>query len=119
MAARSDQSYDPTLPYRGVMRDLIAARWGAVWRAVPVAIEGTDPEGVHDVRVASRRLRAAMDVSRAFPPHGTARSTSLRSKSPASLAPCATGMCSSNTSTEHETPRRLAIIPASTASSSG
>jgi CHAD domain-containing protein len=45
------------------MRDLIGERWGAVWRAVPVAIEGTDPEGVHDVRVASRRLRAAMDVA--------------------------------------------------------
>ena len=30
---------------------------------MPVAIEGSDPEGVHDVRVASRRLRAAMDVA--------------------------------------------------------
>ena len=68
MAGRSDQTYDPTLPYREVMRDLIAERWGAVWRAVPVAIAGTDPEGVHDVRVASRRLRAAMDVAEAcFP----------------------------------------------------
>ncbi len=68
MAGRSNYTYDPTLPYRAVMRDLIAERWGAVWRAVPVAIEGTDPEGVHDVRVASRRLRAAMDVAEAcFP----------------------------------------------------
>jgi CHAD domain-containing protein len=45
------------------MRELIGARWGAVWRAVPVAIAGEDIEGVHDVRVASRRLRAAMDVA--------------------------------------------------------
>jgi CHAD domain-containing protein len=49
--------------FKDAMRDLIGKRWGAVWVAVPVAIEGTDPEGVHDVRVASRRLRAAMDVA--------------------------------------------------------
>jgi len=35
---------------------------------MPAAIEGKDTEGVHDVRVASRRLRAAMDVAvPAFP----------------------------------------------------
>ncbi len=51
------------------MRDLIAERWGAVWKAVPVALKGEDIEGVHDVRVASRRLRAAMDVAvECFPP---------------------------------------------------
>lgn len=45
------------------MRDLIGQRWEAVWKAVPVALAGNDIEGVHDVRVASRRLRAAMDVA--------------------------------------------------------
>lgn len=50
------------------MRALIGERWEAVWKAVPVAMKGDDPEGVHDVRVASRRLRAAMDVAHgAFP----------------------------------------------------
>ena len=50
------------------MATLIHERWQDVWTAIPVAIEGTDPEGVHDVRVASRRLRAAMDVAAAaFP----------------------------------------------------
>ncbi len=50
------------------MRALIGARWEDVWKAVPRAVEGTDIEGVHDVRVASRRLRAAMDVAApAFP----------------------------------------------------
>ena len=49
--------------YRDEMRQLIAGRFEAVWRAAPRAIDGTDPEGVHDVRVASRRLRAAMDVA--------------------------------------------------------
>lgn len=57
------QKLSPDATYRDAMRDLIAARFGAVWKAVPVALEGTDPEGVHDVRVASRRLRAAMDVA--------------------------------------------------------
>jgi hypothetical protein len=54
--------------FRQTMRALIAQRWEAVWKAVPVALEGTDIEGVHDVRVASRRLRAAMDIAApAFP----------------------------------------------------
>ncbi len=51
------------------MRTLIGKRWEEVWKAVPRAVEGADIEGVHDVRVASRRLRAAMDVAApAFPP---------------------------------------------------
>lgn len=54
--------------YRAAMRSLIGERWEDVWNAVPRAAEGTDIEGVHDVRVASRRLRAAMDVAApAFP----------------------------------------------------
>jgi CHAD domain-containing protein len=54
--------------YRDAMRALIGARWEDVWKAVPRAAEGADIEGVHDVRVASRRLRAAMDVAApAFP----------------------------------------------------
>jgi exopolyphosphatase/pppGpp-phosphohydrolase len=54
--------------FRETMSLLIAQRWEAVWKAVPVALEGTDIEGVHDVRVASRRLRAAMDIAApAFP----------------------------------------------------
>jgi CHAD domain-containing protein len=52
------------------MKTLIAERWAAVWRAVPVALDGTDIEGVHDVRVASRRLRAAMDIAAPVFPHG-------------------------------------------------
>lgn len=54
--------------YRDEMRSLIAARWEDVWAAIPRALDGSDIEGVHDVRVASRRLRAAMDVAApAFP----------------------------------------------------
>jgi CHAD domain-containing protein len=54
--------------YREAMRALIGARWEEVWKAIPRAVDGSDIEGVHDVRVASRRLRAAMDVAApAFP----------------------------------------------------
>ena len=54
--------------FRDAMRALIHERWQDVWKAMPAAIDGTDNEGVHDVRVASRRLRAAMDVAApAFP----------------------------------------------------
>ena len=70
-----DRKKIPALPaapdepaFRDAMRDLIRERWQDVWTAMPAAIEGADSEGVHDVRVASRRLRAAMDVAApAFP----------------------------------------------------
>jgi len=49
--------------YRAAMRDAIGTQWAAVWKAMPTVIAGKDPEAVHRVRVASRRLRAAMDVA--------------------------------------------------------
>ncbi len=56
------------MSFRDAMSALIAERWQTVLAAVPVALEGTDIEGVHDVRVASRRLRAALDIAApAFP----------------------------------------------------
>jgi CHAD domain-containing protein len=58
-----EQEPNPDDGYASAMRDLIAVRWAAVWKAIPVAVAGEDIEGVHDVRVASRRLRAAMDVA--------------------------------------------------------
>jgi hypothetical protein len=57
------ESADDGAGFRETMTDLIAERWDAVWEAIPVALAGEDIEGVHDVRVASRRLRAAMDVA--------------------------------------------------------
>ena len=56
--------------FRETMRSAIAERWDAVWEAIPVALAGTEIEGVHDVRVASRRLRAAMDIAAPAFPHG-------------------------------------------------
>jgi CHAD domain-containing protein len=52
------------------MKTLIAERWDTLWRAIPIALQGTDIEGVHDVRVASRRLRAAMDIAAPVFPRG-------------------------------------------------
>ncbi|HEV2108841.1 MAG TPA: CHAD domain-containing protein [Thermomicrobiales bacterium] len=63
MAKTMNPALDPDQDYRSAMQALIATRWAAVWEAVPVALAGEDPEGVHDVRVASRRVRAAMDVA--------------------------------------------------------
>ena len=45
------------------MRQEIGTQWAAIWKAIPKAIKGKDIEAVHRVRVSSRRLRAAMDVS--------------------------------------------------------
>ena len=56
--------------FRETMKSLIAERWDTLWRAIPVALQATDIEGVHDVRVASRRLRAAMDVAAPVFPRG-------------------------------------------------
>jgi CHAD domain-containing protein len=50
------------MPFKQAMRSLIAPRFHAVWKAIPDALDESNPDGVHDVRVASRRLRAAMDV---------------------------------------------------------
>jgi exopolyphosphatase/pppGpp-phosphohydrolase len=49
--------------FRETMRALIGERWRVVMAAIPAALEGSNIEGVHDVRVASRRLRAAMDIA--------------------------------------------------------
>lgn len=60
----------PGATFADEMKESIGERWGAVWAAMPAAIAGEDIEGVHDVRVASRRLRAAMDVAVACFPAG-------------------------------------------------
>jgi exopolyphosphatase/pppGpp-phosphohydrolase len=53
----------PAKSFSETLKTLIGQRWQAVWKTIPAALEGTDIEGVHDVRVASRRLRAAMDIA--------------------------------------------------------
>jgi hypothetical protein len=56
--------------FRAAMKSLIAERWSVVWQTIPAALDGVDIEGVHDVRVASRRLRAAMDTAAPVFPQG-------------------------------------------------
>ncbi len=62
-AKRTVPKADPEQDYRSAMRDAIGTHWAAVWKAMPAVIAGEDPKAVHKVRVASRRLRAAMDVA--------------------------------------------------------
>src|SRR5262249_22968889 len=55
----------PTLDWCPALDDRIAERWDALWQTLPRALDPKDAEGVHDLRVASRRLRAALTVGRA------------------------------------------------------
>jgi exopolyphosphatase/pppGpp-phosphohydrolase len=57
------QEADAPPMFRDAMRALIHERWQDLWNAMPAAMEGATSEGVHNLRVASRRLRAAMDVA--------------------------------------------------------
>jgi exopolyphosphatase/pppGpp-phosphohydrolase len=58
-----DASALPAMTFAETLKKLIGERWQIVWKTIPAALAGTDIEGVHDVRVASRRLRAAMDIA--------------------------------------------------------
>jgi hypothetical protein len=61
--AARNQLDSTDVSFKETMSALIAERWQTVLAAIPIALAGTDIEGVHDVRVASRRLRAAMDIA--------------------------------------------------------
>jgi exopolyphosphatase/pppGpp-phosphohydrolase len=49
--------------FRPAMVDLIANSWTVLWDEMPTEATLDDPDAIHQVRVASRRLRAAMDVA--------------------------------------------------------
>jgi CHAD domain-containing protein len=49
--------------FEDAMCQILADQWSRFWEAVPQGDAIDDPEAIHDVRVASRRLRAAMDIS--------------------------------------------------------
>lgn len=49
--------------FGSAMVSLIGPRWERVWADLDRLRHGDDPDAVHDIRVASRRLRAAMDVA--------------------------------------------------------
>ena len=58
---------DPVLrtdqDFTSAMTALIAPRWERVWTELDRLQQGDDADAIHDIRVASRRLRAAMDVA--------------------------------------------------------
>src|SRR5680860_1655553 len=53
---------DPNRDFRSAIQRLIAARWVDIWKIAPRVQTLNDPEHLHELRVAARRLRAAMDV---------------------------------------------------------
>lgn len=53
---------DSTRDFGAAIQRLIAARWVNVWKIAPRVQTSNDPEHLHELRVASRRLRAAMEV---------------------------------------------------------
>lgn len=62
MARATVVELDPGEPLRGAARRVAAARAGDLAAIAPGAVGATDPEALHDVRVALRRLTSALDV---------------------------------------------------------
>jgi CHAD domain-containing protein len=62
MAPASTVELDPGEPLRVAARRVIAARAEDLAGIAPGAVGASDPEALHDVRVAVRRLTSALDV---------------------------------------------------------
>ena len=62
MAPASPVELDPDEPLRVAARRVIAARADDLAGIAPGAVGASDPEALHDVRVAVRRLTSALDV---------------------------------------------------------
>jgi CHAD domain-containing protein len=62
VAPASTVELDPGEPLRVAARRVIAARAGDLAGIAPAAVGASDPEALHDVRVAVRRLTSALDV---------------------------------------------------------
>ncbi len=62
MAPASSVELDPGEPLRIAARRVVAARAGDLAGIAPDAVGASDPEALHDVRVAVRRLTSALDV---------------------------------------------------------
>ncbi len=63
MARDKDPVLTPDQDFTSAMTALIAPRWERVWADLDRLQHGDDADAIHDIRVASRRLRAAMDVA--------------------------------------------------------
>jgi CHAD domain-containing protein len=62
MARAGSLELDPGEPLRAAARRVIAVRAGDLAGIAPGAVGASDPEALHDVRVAVRRLTSALDV---------------------------------------------------------
>ena len=62
MAPASTVELDPAEPLRAAARRVVAARASDLAGIAPGAVGASDPEALHDVRVAVRRLTSALDV---------------------------------------------------------
>ena len=63
MARDKDPVLQADQDFTSAMTALIAPRWERVWTELDRLRHGDDADAIHDIRVASRRLRAAMDVA--------------------------------------------------------
>jgi CHAD domain-containing protein len=61
--ARKIDDIGPKTPYKAAIGRLIETRFDEMMLHLDGTLAGRDPEELHDMRVASRRLRAAMDVA--------------------------------------------------------
>src|SRR3954447_6696365 len=68
MAKARDVDLDPAAPFAEGARRIVAVRGAEVFEHSEGVLDTTDIERVHDMRVATRRLRAALEVfAIAFP----------------------------------------------------
>ena len=68
MAKAQPVDLDPFAPFGEAARKIIAVRGGELFEHSEGVLDTSDIERVHDMRVATRRLRAALEVfSDAFP----------------------------------------------------
>ncbi len=63
MARDKDPVLKSDQDFASAMTALIAPRWERVWADLDRLQKSDDADAIHDIRVASRRLRAAMDVA--------------------------------------------------------
>jgi len=63
VARDKDPVLEPDQDFASAMTALIAPRWERVWADLDRLRTSDDADAIHDIRVASRRLRAAMDVA--------------------------------------------------------
>ena len=62
MAKATVVELDPAEPFAEAARRVVAVRAGEVWEHEANVLDMADIERVHDIRVASRRLRAVLEI---------------------------------------------------------